>query len=110
MDRTQKELADIKKRISETMTIIDQEKRALDEIISILQSLSGAVYDQIMASSSTSKEKRDIAPIEINTRDEELQRPEDMRNAKQDAIGRMWEKLHDLQQEERDLEGKPRID
>ena len=110
MDHTAKELDEIKKRITETMTIIDKEKIELEGVLALLQNLSNDTYDLITSSASNSRSKRDKNPGGVKTRDEEMQELEAVRNAKQDAIGRMWEKLHDLQQEERDLEGKPRID
>ncbi len=110
MNPSQQELSDLKKRISEIMTTIDKEKTDLEFILGLITSLSNEDYDRITTSASSSLKKRDKDPSDNKTREEKITEMEKLRNDKQDLITGLWNKLHDLQQQDRDLEGKPRID
>ena len=104
MDYTAEELANIKKRISENMASLAEKQRELDDILAFIARLESASLRQLAESASGSRKKRHLAePKSVLEQKEEY---EQKRVAMEQNIGRMWEKIHDLQEQERMLDGR----
>ncbi|UNI19824.1 hypothetical protein JDV02_005974 [Purpureocillium takamizusanense] len=104
MEYTAEELANIKKRISENMASVAEQQRELDDTLAFIADLESESLRQMARSSSSSRKKRNLPepkPVEEQKADMERKRARIERN-----LGLMWEKIHDLQEQERMLEGK----
>lgn len=96
-----KELKKVQKRISDTMRDLTDEQENYQNLINAIQDAS-AVDVQLMSNSASSSRRRrgrrDAG--NMNRRVEELQT---QLSAKEVAIGRLWNKLAELQEKEREL-------
>ncbi|KYK57371.1 hypothetical protein DCS_04380 [Drechmeria coniospora] len=98
MSMTNNQLATLKKRISEIMAAVDEERRELNQILAFLRNIPKESRQQLSNSAAGSKRAR--ADMSGQTIDESGDYYERRRMEKEQAIGRMWEKIHDLQVEE----------
>ena len=102
MDFTPGELEEVKKRMSEIMQDIMQEQKELEKILEFIESLSRDDMQRISESTSSTRRNRNIA--DIRSAEEEKQSYEEMRVAKEQSLGNLWMKIHELQVKERELE------
>jgi len=95
---------DLKKRISEAMKELDEEQRELDDILRFIDSIENAELEQMSGSASSARNRRnkDMAKSMIKEKEEYERKRAD----KEANIGRMWEKIYDLQEQERNLQAK----
>ncbi|KIH87767.1 hypothetical protein SPBR_05413 [Sporothrix brasiliensis 5110] len=123
MGLSKRERRDLKKRISEIMTKIDKKTAELDFMTNSLREMSSEDYVLMMSKASGSLERRAREGVDGGSSDnyyndvdvealiqEKIRRMEEERIAKAESLDRLWNKLYELQQEERELEGLPRID
>lgn len=96
MDLSTEELGELKKRISEIMATIDEEKRQCEDILEKISSLKDDEYSQLVSSASDSRRRRGEGTSSTQTQKEKMEEMEAERNTRQDSIGRLWDKLHDL--------------
>ncbi|OAA63702.1 hypothetical protein SPI_03865 [Niveomyces insectorum RCEF 264] len=69
-----------------------------------LDTIKKRISETMMSkSASASRENRKKKGVKTKTRDETIKELEEQRLAKEQAIGLMWMKLHDLRQQERDI-------
>ncbi len=95
---------DLKKRISEAMKELNEEQRELDDILRFIDSIENAELEQMSGSASSARNRRnkDMAKSMIKEKEEYERKRAD----KEANIGRMWEKIYDLQEQERNLQAK----
>lgn len=98
------ELEKIKKRISEVMIDMANEQQQLDAILRYLESVEQASLHQMSESASSARDRR--KKPKTKSAEEEKESYERMRGQKEESLGRMWRKIHDLQVQQRELEGK----
>ncbi|EXK77990.1 hypothetical protein FOQG_17319 [Fusarium oxysporum f. sp. raphani 54005] len=101
MDPTPENLSEIKKRISEIMADVAEEQQELDAIVLFIDNIEQQNQDQMSQSASSAKRRRKKAAA--MSLEEEKKDYERRRAAKQDSLGRLWQKIHDLQEQEREL-------
>ncbi|KPA45722.1 hypothetical protein FLAG1_01448 [Fusarium langsethiae] len=101
MDPTAQELSDIRKRISETMAYVSKEQQELDEIIQFINRIEQFDLQQMSGSASSARGKRNKA--QVKSVKEEKEDYECRRAKKQESLGLMWRKIHELQEREREL-------
>ncbi|RMJ07399.1 hypothetical protein CDV36_013006 [Fusarium kuroshium] len=101
MDPTSENLNQIKKRISEIMADVAKEQEELDAIVLFIDRIERQNQDQMSQSASSAKRRRRKAAAK--TVEEEREDYERRRAEKQDIIGRLWQKIHDLQEQEKQL-------
>ncbi|ODA79269.1 hypothetical protein RJ55_04862 [Drechmeria coniospora] len=87
---TNNQLATLKKRISETMAAVDEERRELNQILAFLRNIPKESRQQLSNSAAGSKRAR--ADMSGQTIDESGDYYERRRMEKEQAIGRMWER------------------
>jgi replicative DNA helicase len=84
------------------MADVMKEQTELDGILLYIDSLSRDNMQQMSRSASSAKRKRNKAGV--RPVDEEKQAYEERRAEKQENLGRLWMKIHELQELERELE------
>lgn len=100
MDIPSEQLKKIRKRISETLADAAAKQKELDEVIGMLHGISQSNQDQLSNSGSWARERRTKRAAKQNRiADYERQRIE-----LEQAIGRMWEKIGELQEKEKAAE------
>ncbi|KAG8424790.1 hypothetical protein J3458_001554 [Metarhizium acridum] len=101
MSKDNDQLSVVRKRISETMAAVEEEQRELINILAFLSTISKEARQQMSESASGSQgARRRKTGLTIDQSGDYYQRRV---VEKEQAIGRMWEKIHDLQVEERQL-------
>jgi len=98
------ELEKVKKRISEVMADVAREQRELDDILLFLSAIEQANLQQISGSASSARSRRN--KVKAKSVEEEKKDYERRRAEKQESIGRLWMKIHDLQEQEKELKDK----
>jgi Asp-tRNA(Asn)/Glu-tRNA(Gln) amidotransferase C subunit len=92
---------DLKKRISEAMEELGKEQQELDDILGFIGRINDADLEQMSGSASSARNKRNKEKARSAA---EVKEEHERRRAEKEAnIGRMWEKIHDLQEQERKL-------
>ncbi len=104
MDTASEELARIKARISQEMTALAEEQGELDAILRFIDGMGQANLGQVSSSPSSARSRRRKAGSK--SAEEESAGYEGKRAKKEENIGRLWEKIHDLQDKEKELEGR----
>jgi len=104
MDTTVKELQRTKKRISETMQDVQRAQSELNEILKYIETIEASNAIQMSGSASSARSRRKKNKGDTKTIEEELESFRHMQAEKEESLGRLWEKLHDLQAKERNLE------
>lgn len=102
MDFTLQELDMVKKRLSETMAALSEEEKELDDIIAYINSIDKDDLERLADSASSAKARRGKI-TKIKSAKEETEEYERRRAEKEANIGNMWVKIHNLQEQEREL-------
>jgi len=93
---------DLKKRISEIMEALGKEQQELDDILEFISKIDDADLEQMSGSASSARNKRNREKARSVA---EVRKEYENRRAEKEAnIGRMWEKIQGLQEQERKLE------
>jgi hypothetical protein len=101
MDPTPQELSDIRKRISEIMVDVSKEQQELDEIIRFIDRIEQVDLQQMSGSASSARRRRYKA--QAKSVEEEKKDYERRRAEKEESLGLMWRKIHELQEREKEL-------
>lgn len=104
MDLGIEELENIKKRISEILTDVAKEQEELDDILKFIAAVEDISLQQMSGSASSARSRRSKA--KAKSIEEEKKEYEERREQKQVKIRHMWEKIHELQLQERKLSTK----
>ena len=99
-----KELKRVQKRISELMRDYATEQEQRQNLLNTIQSVSSSNIQLMSASASSSRRNRQRTDTtDMRTTINELQR---QLTEKEAVIGRLWNKLAELQERERELEAQ----
>ncbi|ROT34543.1 hypothetical protein SODALDRAFT_329795 [Sodiomyces alkalinus F11] len=104
MTRKPDEVQALNKRISEIIGVLAEEQEKLDDILRYLESISEADLGKMSRSASSARNRRRKAGTKSIK--EEKEEYENKRHHIEAKIGRLWEKINDLQKQKEDLEKK----
>ncbi|KAL7784091.1 hypothetical protein V8C37DRAFT_413511 [Trichoderma ceciliae] len=103
MDTTVEELERTKRRISETMREVQRAQNELNDILKFIETIEASNAIQMSGSASSARSRRKKNKGNTKTAEEELDSYRHKQAEKEESLGRLWEKLHDLQAKERNL-------
>lgn len=101
---TLEELQRTKKRISETMQDVQRAQNELNDILKYIDTIEASNARQMSGSASSARSRRKRNKVNTKTVEEELESYRNMQAEKEESLGLLWKKLHDLQAKERNLE------
>ncbi|KAG8415538.1 hypothetical protein J3458_009379 [Metarhizium acridum] len=85
------------------MATVAQEQKEFEDILEYINSIEQANLSQMVGSASSARSRRKKSKTMPKPADEELEKYQRRRAGKEESIGLMWQKIHELQQEEKRL-------